>query len=216
MKKAILRTSRIMALTMAAFLLFAGMASAHVTVKPNMSAPGAWETYTIKIPVEKDVPTVKVTLKIPEGAEFVSYQPADGWKVTMEKDASGKVKTVTWEATGAGLLPGQFQQFDFMAKNPEKEGTLAWDAYQYYKDGSIVEWTGNEKSQTPHSVTEISQSAATADSHDTHHDHQAAQKENAKEETTANQSGTNGMQTATLIVSIASLILSLIALFKRK
>lgn len=34
-------------------LLFAGMASAHVTVKPSISQPNAWETYTLKVPVEK-------------------------------------------------------------------------------------------------------------------------------------------------------------------
>jgi uncharacterized protein YcnI len=217
MKKVFSQTSKVMVLTMTAFLLFAGIASAHVTVKPNVSAPGAWETYTIKIPVEKDVPTTKVTLKIPEGLEFVSYQPAVGWKVTTEKDATGKVKTVTWTTTGEGLLPGEFQQFYFIAKNPDQERKIAWDAYQYYKDGSIVEWTGEEGSQTPHSVTEISKSAATADSHDSHHDHQAVQQDNTKEEkTTKTDEKTSGVSIATLVVSIISLILSIIALMKKR
>ncbi len=48
-----------------ALIVFVGSASAHVTVKPQVSAPGAWETYTIKIPVEKDVNTTKVALKVP-------------------------------------------------------------------------------------------------------------------------------------------------------
>ena len=37
------------------------------------------------------------------------------------KDNAGKVKTVVWEATGEGILPGQFQRFTFVAKNPDKE-----------------------------------------------------------------------------------------------
>lgn len=61
------------------------------------------------------------------------------------KDTAGKVKTVIWEATGEGILPGQFQRFTFVAKNPDKEQKIAWDAYQQYKDGEIVEWTGDEK-----------------------------------------------------------------------
>ncbi|OQM44547.1 hypothetical protein B6A27_16245 [Anoxybacillus sp. UARK-01] len=219
MKKAVLRVSRLTIFAMTAFFLFSGIASAHVTVKPNISAPGSWETYTIKIPVEKEIPTTKVTLKVPEGAEFVSYQPASGWKVITEKDASGKVTTVTWEATGEGLLPGEFQQFYFMAKNPEQEGTLAWDAYQYYKDGSVVEWTGDESSQTPHSVTEISQSAAASDSHSSHHGQQAVtetKKESDKEETENKKTEANGVQTATLIVSILALILSVAAFLKKR
>lgn len=38
-----------------------------------------------------------------------------------QKDSAGKVKTVVWEATGEGILPGQFQRFTFVAKNPDKE-----------------------------------------------------------------------------------------------
>ena len=45
-----------------------------------------------------------------------------------------------------GILPGQFQRFTFVAKNPIKN-KIAWDAYQQYKDGEIVEWTGDEKAE---------------------------------------------------------------------
>ena len=56
--------------------------SAHVTVKPATSDIGSWETYTIKVPVEKNIATTKVTLKIPSGVEFQQYEPVpDGkWK----------------------------------------------------------------------------------------------------------------------------------------
>jgi uncharacterized protein YcnI len=217
MKKLFSQTSKVLVFAMTAFLLFAGIASAHVTVKPNVSAPGAWETYTIKIPVEKDVPTTKVTLKIPEGLELVSYQPKNGWKVSMEKDDSGKVKTVTWTAEGEGLLPGQFQQFFFIAKNPDKEGTIAWDAYQYYKDGSIVEWTGEENSQTPHSVTEISQSAAMESGHGSHsHDGSAKENHAQAENKTGADEKSNGLSIATLVISIISLIVSIIAFMKKR
>jgi uncharacterized protein YcnI len=217
MKKLFSQTSKVLVFTMTAFLLFAGIASAHVTVKPNISAPGAWETYTVKIPMEKDVPTTKVTLKIPDGMELVSYQPEQGWKVTLEKDASGKVKTVTWTAEGQGLLPGQFQQFFFIAKNPDKEGKVAWDAYQYYKDGSIVEWTGTENSQTPHSVTEISQSATMESSHGSHSHHGHAKENHAQAETqTGANEKSNGLSIATLVISIISLIVSIIAFMKKR
>lgn len=139
----------------AAMLLFATVASAHVTVLPKESATGAWETYTMKVPVEKDVNTNKVVLKMPEGVEFQQYEPIPGWTTTVDESAG----TVTWEAEGDGIAAGEFQRFTFVAKNPATEGEAAWDAFQYYTDGSIVEWTGDENADTPHSITTIGAAA---------------------------------------------------------
>ncbi|BBP87167.1 hypothetical protein BsIDN1_07850 [Bacillus safensis] len=63
------------------------------------------------------------------------------------------------------MLAGQFQQFVFVAKNPEKAGEAAWDAYQYYKDGTVVEWTGDKDADKPHSITNIVASNTVTDSH---------------------------------------------------
>lgn len=135
----------------AALLMFTAVASAHVTVMPKESGTGAWETYTMKVPVEKDVNTNKVVLKMPEGAEFQQYEPIPGWTTAVDETAG----TVTWEAEGDGIAAGQFQRFTFVVKNPEQAGDIAWDAFQYYADGSIVEWTGDEDAATPHSMTTI-------------------------------------------------------------
>jgi len=207
MKKWIKKLTKVTLPTIAGLFLFAGIASAHVTVKPNVSAPGAWETYTIKIQVEKEIPTTKVTLKIPNGVEFQEYQPVPEWKVTTKKDASGKVTMVTWEATGDGIQPGQFQQFNFVAKNPDKEGSAAWDAYQYYKDGSIVEWTGDEKSDTPHSITAITTSQPNA-SGATANDHHADNK--VKEDTSKPESKESN--STPIILSIVALVIAVVAL----
>lgn len=208
MKKFIKKLTKVTLPTIAGLFLFAGIASAHVKVNPNVSAPGAWETYTIKIPVEKEIPTTKVTLKIPDGVEFEQYQPAPDWKVTTKKDASGKVTMVTWEATGDGIQPGEFQQFNFVAKNPDKDGSVAWDAYQYYKDGSIVEWTGDEKSDTPHSITTITTSQANV-SQPAAHDHNA--DKTASEDNTKSES--EDSNATPLIISIVALVIALAALF---
>lgn len=159
----------------ASLLLFTGIASAHVTVSPASTAPGAWETYTIKVPVEKDIPTVKVALKIPEGLDFKQYRAIPDWKVELTKDSAERITVVTWTAEGEGILPGEFQQFDFVAKNPGSDAELAWDAFQYYNDGSIVEWTGDEGSEKPHSITVVTSStdadsASASASHSHGHD----------------------------------------------
>ncbi|OWA37975.1 hypothetical protein B9G55_06945 [Saccharibacillus sp. O16] len=136
--------------------MFAAVASAHVSVLPKESTIGAWETYTMKVPVEKDVNTNKVVLKMPKGVEFQQYEPIPGWKTTVDEAAG----TVTWQAQGDGIAAGQFQRFTFVAKNPEQPGEAAWDAFQYYADGSIVEWTGDESADTPHSITTIGAEAS--------------------------------------------------------
>ncbi|MEK4109019.1 YcnI family protein [Paenibacillus sp. FSL H7-0942] len=148
----------------AAFMLFAGFASAHVTVSPSVAQTSAWQTYTIKIPSEKELPTTKITMKVPEGVAFKQYQPLAGWKITTEKNDSNEVTSITWEIDGdnEGILAGQFQQFNFVAQNPKAEAEVAWDAFQYYSDGSIVEWTGQPSDANPHSITTISEDPAAA------------------------------------------------------
>lgn len=143
-------------------MLFAGFASAHVTVNPTVAQTSAWQTYSIKIPSEKELPTTKITLKVPQGVAFKQYQPLSGWKITTEKNDSNEVTSITWEVDGdnEGILAGQFQQFNFVAQNPDAETEVAWDAFQYYSDGSIVEWTGGPSDSNPHSITAISQDPA--------------------------------------------------------
>ncbi len=97
-------------------LFFTAPASAHVTVKPAESATGSWETYTMKVPSEKNQPTTKIVLKMPKDVEFQQYEPIPGWKVSTQKHDDKSV-SVTWEATGGGIQEGQFQQFTFVAKN---------------------------------------------------------------------------------------------------
>jgi uncharacterized protein YcnI len=207
MKKTLQKISKVVLPTVLGLFLFSSVASAHVTVVPKTSTTGAWETYTVKVPVEKAVPTTKITLRTPAGVEIESYQPVPGWNYTADKDSNGKVKSITFQSTGEGILPGQFQQFSFVAKNPDKEGEIAWDAFQYYKDGSVVEWTGNESSDSPHSITAIVPGTLTDD----HHDEQAKTEDTNKDVTKS--ADTKQSSSLPLILSIVSVILSLIALF---
>jgi uncharacterized protein YcnI len=205
MKKIIFKVSRIIIPTVIALFFFSTLASAHVTVMPKTSTTGAWETYTVKVPVEKEMATTKITVKVPTGLEVMSYQPVPDWNYSTEKDAKGKVKTFTFEATGSGILPGQFQQFVFVAKNPDKTTKAAWDAFQYYKDGSVVEWTGDEGSDSPHAITDIV-TATTAD--------QAQTQPNEKTQTVKpdKTKTTEASNTLPLMLSGLAVLLSLAAI----
>lgn len=210
------------------FTFLTGMAGAHVTVKPSQSAPGAWETYSLKVPVEKDINTVKVALKIPEGLAFKQYRPVPEWTVELTTAEDGAVTAVTWTADGDGIGPGEFQQFEFVAQNPGEDAELAWDAFQYYSDGSVVEWTGAEGDDRPHSLTVVSavESAGQTDGADAGHDHgstnTAATADNAEAtgpdadveaSTLASSSGSSSSAATTAIVLAAcALLVALLAL----
>jgi uncharacterized protein YcnI len=143
----------------------------------------------------------------------MSYQPVPGWNYTSEKDSNGKVTSITFEATGEGILPGQFQQFTFVGKNPENATKAAWNAFQYYKDGSVVEWTGDEGSKSPHSITDIVSGTA-----DDHHDMKKMTQttEKPKEAATKSEEKTDYLP---LTLSGVALLLSLVAIvlaFRKK
>lgn len=182
-------------------LIFSAVANAHVEVTPDASQKNAEEVYTVKVPNEKDNPTVKMVLRIPGGLAWESYEPVNGWKTSVQKDRNGRAILVTWMAVNGGIQPGQFQRFSFLAQNPDKDTTLAWDAYQYYQDKSIVEWTGGEKSNTPHATTTVSESTVQGP---------------VRAGSSTNGASVNGLTVAALIVSIAAIILSSAALFVRR
>ncbi|WP_178019847.1 DUF1775 domain-containing protein [uncultured Paenibacillus sp.] len=207
------------------FVLFTGTADAHVTVKPSQSTPSAWETYSIKVPVEKDLNTVKIALKIPEGVAFKQYRPVPEWNVELTTADDGTVTAVTWTAEGDGIGPGQFQQFDFVAQNPGEDAELAWDAFQYYSDGSVVEWTGAEGEDRPHSLTVVSaasdgQAGDAAAGHDHGGHAEGAADGNAEAPATAEASdsaSTSGSGspagTTAVVLSACALLVALAALW---
>ncbi|MCZ8516277.1 YcnI family protein [Paenibacillus filicis] len=140
-------------------LLFAGIASAHVVVYPQQATQGTYEKFTVRVPTEKDIPTVKVEVKIPADVDISRFEPKPGWKYDLTKDASGKITSVVWTATGDGLSSTEFGEFNMQGKIGDKATELSWKAIQTYKDGSTVEWVGAAGSDKPASVTKINAKA---------------------------------------------------------
>jgi uncharacterized protein YcnI len=136
-------------------MLFAGIASAHVTVFPKEAIQGSYEKFTVRVPSEQDTPTMKVEVKIPETVEISRTMPLSGWKSELTKDANGKVTSVIWTATAEGLTSTEFGEFSMQGKVDKAATSIVWKAVQTYKDGSIVEWIGDEKSDHPASVTTV-------------------------------------------------------------
>lgn len=126
---------------MSLFLFLVSDAFAHVVVRPNQANIGAFQTFTVGVPNEKDVAVTGLRLLIPEGLQHVSPNVKPGWTVRIIKDGAGedaKVTEVTW--TGGSIPSGQRDDFLFSAQVPASETILSWKAYQTYQGGLVVSW----------------------------------------------------------------------------
>lgn len=120
---------------------------AHVTVKPNQANVAAFQTFTMGVPTEKDIPTVALRLVMPDGLNYVSPNVKPGWTITTKKEGEGegaKVTEIEW--TGGSIPAGQRDEFLFSAQVPADETTITWKAYQTYEDGTVVSWDQNPDS----------------------------------------------------------------------
>lgn len=148
--------------------LFAGLASAHVTVQPPEVPANSYQVFTVRVPSEsKGVNTVKIQVKVAEGAAVTRVEPKQGWTYELEKDANDAIIGVTWTTEGAGLSETEFTEFRMSGKVNEDAQELVWKAYQTYSDNSLVEWVGADGADKPASVTKVTAAVASSDGHGT-------------------------------------------------
>lgn len=126
----------------AAALFLAPVASAHVEISPVKVAPDSVARLTIEVPTERNVPTVKLEVKLPSGITAIKLATKPGWNSTNQ----GGV--MTW--SGGKIAPGHSDTFVFTAHVPNAPGTvLLFPAIQTYAKGPVVRWIGAESSDTP-------------------------------------------------------------------
>src|ERR1043166_2684871 len=105
-----------------AFALLLGvcsaLASAHVTVWPRESAPGAYEKYVVRVPTEGNVATQSVELRVPSNVDIVSVGAPNGYTYEVKRTGS-KITAIVWTMA---IKPGEFAEFAFMARNPKEGG----------------------------------------------------------------------------------------------
>lgn len=156
------RSWRPVHLLLAGFLLlpFApSVASAHAVVFPKRSTAGSYERYVLRVPNEKTVATTRVEIHFPANLRVTSFEDVPGWQLQILTDSAAHIVGAVWTGT---LAPQRFVEFPFMAANPKTATTLVWAAYQTYAGNDRVEWTGDEKSKHPASVTHVVAADSTA------------------------------------------------------
>jgi uncharacterized protein YcnI len=119
----------------ALFALLPSLAFAHVTVRPRESAPGAQETYTVRVPTEGAVATVKLELEIPEGVTVMDVPHPEGATHDVKK-ANGRITSITWTKE---IKPKEAAEFTFTARNPRTGDALVWKAHQHFADGTSAD-----------------------------------------------------------------------------
>ena len=138
-------------IVISSLFLSASPALAHVTVKPNEVGAAAFQTFTVGVPVEKDIPTTEIRLVIPDGLHYATPNVKPGWTIDVKKKGEGedaKVTEITW--TGGTIPAGQRDEFVFSAQVPASPTNVVWKAYQTYEDGTVVSWDQDPKAQSGH------------------------------------------------------------------
>jgi uncharacterized protein YcnI len=175
----------------AAVLLFPAVAAAHVEVKPESVPGGDFAEVAFSVPNEElDASTVKLVVVLPTDQPLASVEttPLPGWRVTTKErklaepielegtEISKAVSQVTWQATGPGIAPGEFQDFPISLGVLPTSGELVFKAVQTYSNGDVVIWNesaiGGAEPEHPAPTLELT-APADAGSADHHADEHA-------------------------------------------
>src|SRR5256884_920003 len=131
-------------------LALAGSAFAHAIVGPAVVVSKKGQFFTLAVPTEKEnAATTKVELTLPSGFSIDSFAPAAGWKREAQTTGAGAntvIQKVTW--TGGNVPTEEDAVFQFLASTDAAK-TYSFTVRQTYSDGSVVDWSGPESSDTP-------------------------------------------------------------------
>jgi uncharacterized protein YcnI len=142
-----------------AALVVVAAASAHAHVSPPVALAKEGQVFTLAVPTEKeDLSTTKIELTPPAGFSIDSFVPSPGWTRAVEQEGSGEdavVQKVTW--TGGDVPTGEDAAFQFLGSTDAAK-TYTFGVRQTYSDGSVVDWSGSESSDTPAPTLEATSS----------------------------------------------------------
>ncbi len=136
----------------ALFLICAHVGLSHIRIYPNESTYGAREKYTMRVPNEKQMATIRVEGEFPAELNVYDFEFKPGWKIDFNKDDKGKIVGAVWNGK---IQPYEFVEFGMLGLNPKEGSDLVWKFVQYYEDGSKEEFTGPVGSRYPSPVTAL-------------------------------------------------------------
>jgi len=140
-------------------LATASTAWAHAEISPPVTKSKTLQLFTLAVPTEKAaLTTTEIELTPPSGFGIDSFVSSPGWKRVVKQTGSGDsavIQNITW--TGGHVPTGEDSVFQFLA-SPDSSKTYTFNVRQSYSDGSVVDWSGPESSDTPAPVIEAKSS----------------------------------------------------------
>jgi uncharacterized protein YcnI len=133
-------------------------AQAHVSIWPRVSAQGATERYTVRVPTEGQVTTTAAELEVPPGVVVEVISMPMGWKYDVKRQGD-RIVAITWTMD---IKPGEFAEFGFVARNPREGAQLVWTLRQRFADGTVGDWTKGPQGIRPTAVTRLTPIERTA------------------------------------------------------
>jgi uncharacterized protein YcnI len=132
-------------------LALAPSAFAHAELFPKVIPSGDGYLLSLAVPNEKpNASTTEIQLAIPSGFDLESVASVPGWTATVGgqhvvngQKAGGD--SVTWK----GKLGGSALAVLPFTGVPKTTGQYVFTVRQTYSDGSVVQWSGSEASDTP-------------------------------------------------------------------
>src|SRR5262245_12962588 len=128
---------------------------AHAKVSPPIVQRGTDYVFTVAVPTESEsANTTMVELTPPEGFTIDAVTPTPGWQVKTQTSGSGEsavISKITW--SGGTIPPEQATNFSIVGEAESAED-YAFDVRQTYSDGTVVDWSGPESSDTPAPVVQ--------------------------------------------------------------
>jgi uncharacterized protein YcnI len=131
-------------------LALAGSAFAHAHVSPPVVVSKEGQVFTLAVPTEEEnAATTKIELTPPSGFSIDSFAPVPGWRREVQSTGSGEETTIQKVTWSGGKVPHEeASMFQFLASTDAAK-TYAFKVRQTYSDGTVVDWSGPESSDTP-------------------------------------------------------------------
>ena len=132
------------------FVVGVGSAWAHARISPVVVESKQLQLFSLAVPTEKEnATTTKIELTVPQGFGIDSFVPSPGWTRQVQATGSGEdavIQKVTW---AGGHTPTEEDSFFQFLASPSSSKTYTFQVRQTYSDGSVVDWSGPESSDSP-------------------------------------------------------------------
>jgi len=143
------------ALALALALAFSGTALAHARIGPGHVLKGDVQGFVLVVPGEKaGVATTGIRITVPEGFRLRVARDVPGWTKKVTTESTGEDQRISAVAWTGSAPAGSTTVIDIVG-SAAASGTYALPVRQTYGDGSVVDWSVPESSDTPSPVVNV-------------------------------------------------------------